>query len=490
MAYSSCTQLLIGWGTGGGRSRSPETATAIVDIQSAAAQRLANVRRATWVAYGVFVGLFLIVMVPVSGIRPLPEILGYLFAVAVMATLPALANIRPQGSRTVLGVSISLLLIAWIDVWVVEIYTARAEDDPLELLFLGLLVFVAFYFITVHRALRAFIIPVTILAVCSLAGLLAIDWLLTLGGACIGVQSPTKGGWAHTAIILASVAAYHAGVKVLDGIARRNERALISDISLSAAAGLVLVALLAAAEIEAYTAPNWRISAAALVWTALSFCAYEWTIGRCAQPSVKRSLLMLRVFSTNSATERLLDTVQSEWRYIGPVYQIGGPDLARVNVGMYEFAKFATGKLHDAFLFGTVDRAYLARRLAHGADHEGRFTVNAVFCLDSAWRTTVEQLMQISDVILLDVRRFNRERPGTAFEIGLLAQGGLLQRAVVIGDSNTDWHYFDALVHEAGGVTTDILKQQIGKQGTTTHCLATLMQIASKVSNLAGAPRP
>jgi hypothetical protein len=63
---------------------------------------------------------------------------------------------------------------------------------------------------------------------------------------------------------------------------------------------------------------------------------------------------VLRVFSPNRRSDRLLDQVQTGWRYAGPVLQVGGPDLARLNINPYEFALFLGMRTHQLFLPGEV----------------------------------------------------------------------------------------------------------------------------------------
>jgi hypothetical protein len=72
-----------------------------------------------------------------------------------------------------------------------------------------------------------------------------------------------------------------------------------------------------------------------------------------------------------------------------------------------------------------------------------------LFCFNTAWRSAVEQSMNLSEVIVLDLRGFTRHREGTGYEIGLLAQGGLLPRVVAVRDAATRWPEVEALVREA-----------------------------------------
>ena len=114
-------------------------------------------------------------------------------------------------------------------------------------------------------------------------------------------------------------------------------------------------------------------------------------------------------------------------------------------------------------------------------DREGRFRVNDVFCFDTAWRSTVESLMDMSDAILLDLRGFQAKRAGTAYEITRLAAHGRLRRVVAIGDKLTDWAHVDTLLDAAG--------RRDGPRETRLHadvadlarlCIASLCAVASQ----------
>ena len=82
---------------------------------------------------------------------------------------------------------------------------------------------------------------------------------------------------------------------------------------------------------------------------------------------------MLRVFAHHRKQLKLLDELQSRWRYVGPVHQIGGPDLATTNVDPHECALFLVGRLHDYFLPTATSPAQLSNRLHSRPDREGRY---------------------------------------------------------------------------------------------------------------------
>jgi hypothetical protein len=58
--------------------------------------------------------------------------------------------------------------------------------------------------------------------------------------------------------------------------------------------------------------------------------------------------------------------------------------------------------------------------------------------------------MHLSEVIVLDLRGFTRQREGTGYEVGLLARGGLLARVIAVRDSATKGSEVEALVRAAG----------------------------------------
>jgi len=93
------------------------------------------------------------------------------------------------------------------------------------------------------------------------------------------------------------------------------------------------------------------------------------------------------------------------------------------------------------FLPGEVTKERLLSRLDLAPDREGRFRIAEVFCFDSAWRSTVQVLIETSDAILLDLRGFGPQRAGTGYELAQFASLGRLDRTVVDGDATTDWSH-------------------------------------------------
>jgi hypothetical protein len=215
-----------------------------------------------------------------------------------------------------------------------------------------------------------------------------------------------------------------------------------------------------------------------LVIFPFAAAAYALALGKRLPATRGRSLLLLRVFAKQGKLTELLDMVQARWRYVGPIHQIGGPDLATRNVDTYEFMMFLSGRLHEIFLPEAASPELLQARLPVRADREGRYPVNEVFCFNSAWRTTVEQLMRSSDAIVLDVRGLSAQHEGTGYEIKALAQSALLEWTVAVGDNTTDWALVDQLIAEAGQNPAGLKRYTSTSIAHTTELFERLLGVA------------
>ena len=71
-------------------------------------------------------------------------------------------------------------------------------------------------------------------------------------------------------------------------------------------------------------------------------------------------------------------------------------------------------------------------------DAEGRHRVNACYCHDNTWRDTFAALLALSDVVLMDLRSFQRRNEGSNFELRELARTPHLTRVVLLIDNQTD----------------------------------------------------
>ena len=153
---------------------------------------------------------------------------------------------------------------------------------------------------------------------------------------------------------------------------------------------------------------------------------------------VKTRLLLLRVFGYQARTETLFDRVAQQWRFHGPVQLIAGVDLAMRTADPGDILAFVGGRLHERYV-ATVDE--VGRRLGDldvERDPDGRFRVNEVYCRDDTWRSTLQALLDTTDVVLMDLRSFSNVNAGCVFELEQLVSRLPAERIVFVYDQSTD----------------------------------------------------
>jgi hypothetical protein len=442
-------------------------------LAQAAQQRETRIRRATLAAYGVCVA-YSAMLGPWMLDVTLFDHIGIVVFTAVLAAGPAAVNVVPQGSKR-------LLLAGALVVTAIALATEgdMGLDDMLGVVAIVLLLYIA----SVHRTMRALVVPLLVLSSAALAGAGAALWaLLPLN--CLPEGGPAGGrDWALSGAVLATAVLVFTlclwlGARALDGLAAILRRGWLSDRSLVAFAGLAMLAGVLVLALDDPGATAGVRLALYAGWMAATAGAYAWVLQRQPCPQTARRLLMLRVFSKDRRAERLLDAIQSRWQLAGPVLEIAGPDLAKLNLDLNEFIHLVTFKLHDLFQPGQAPPEVLAASLDLALDHEGRFRVNEVFCFDTSWRGVVEQMMGLSDAVLLDLRGFTEQRKGTAYEVHRLAALGLLPRVVALGDAATDWSYFEHCVAEHGPGPGLALKIAAADRDALASCLDRLVEIA------------
>ena len=152
----------------------------------------------------------------------------------------------------------------------------------------------------------------------------------------------------------------------------------------------------------------------------------------------RRTLLLLRVFSDASRTERLFDRVAVRWRWLGPVTMIAAPDVVARTVDPGDFLEFATGRLQKRFVKSAGDLESRLQHLDAEPDPDERFRVNELCCQADTWRAAVVELMDRADAVLMDLREFSSKRAGCAFELQQLGQRLEKGRLVLAVDDTTD----------------------------------------------------
>ena len=228
----------------------------------------------------------------------------------------------------------------------------------------------------------------------------------------------------------------------LKALARGYEAKRFSDVQLLLRTWwLLVVAVEAVDSINAHADATWLVLITAAVVVALFAPLLTAALRRAAALPGRpppRTLLVLRVFGDTARSESLFDRVVARWRWVGPVTLIAAPDVIARTVDPGDFLRFASGRIASSFVTSAADLHERLQALDLRADPDGRFRVNEFCCNDSTWQATVVQLIARADVVLMDLRGFNAQRAGCAFELGELARRRQPQQVVLLADASTD----------------------------------------------------
>lgn len=468
------------------------------------AHTLAQGERRVWLAtlaaWAVFGGMGLWVAglgEPVT----LGQRLAFAAAAALLALGPLMTQLPDRGARQAhragaVAALLALLLLWWMDAQSPPAPAAGAagDDDPTVTESVLTAACLAFgYWAMFDRRLRGQVQPLVVLvSVAALAVLLPYGWLEQHAGSCLArVDQATEAGrqlpmnLMTVAMMSLGAVAVWLGFRAVAGLVWLIEQRHLSESALGGALCLALLAVTLVyqrAPDDAEAVRSAHLLAAPL-WLAASFGA-QW-LALAGLPGRRRGdgpgprLLVLRVFSADPRKHALLDSVQARWRFVGPVLQIGGPDLVAMNVDPYEASMYLSARMHRLFLPTVVGGAALQAQLDARPCGDGRHRIHEVFCFNTAWRQSVEQLMLDADAIVLDVRGLNAQREGTSYEIGRLAVRGLLPRVVAVGDADTDWPHVDDMLRRHGGDPARLPRIGDARDGGVDDLLARLIAAAS-----------
>ena len=166
--------------------------------------------------------------------------------------------------------------------------------------------------------------------------------------------------------------------------------------------------------------------------------AFMWLARRGRRPGRVPTLLVLRVFQRDEQARSLFDHVVERWRLSGNTVMIAGTDLADRTLDAADIFQFLDRRLAERFVVSSAD---VSRRIAAfdmAADIDGRYRINECYCHDTTWQDALQALMRYSDVVLMDLRGFQRHNAGCRYELTTLAQASHELRVVVLTDSRTD----------------------------------------------------
>ena len=446
-------------------------------LPDAVRNRERRIRRATWCAYWCFVicGLPAVGMYEDRSARSVAWVLAYL---ALMTLGPALVNLRADHPGKA----------HWLAPFILAAFSVSGDSSASDSDVLAMaLLLLSIQLVSVHRTLRAVAGPLMVVCSAPLIVVLTFDWSLPIER-CVPGRFFNDPSWAAMAgfelLFAVGVAAYAAAIAALRLIEYLIDVGWASDLSLIAGSGLMLLAWLLLALADGKGVTGGQLTAYFAAWIGATAAVYALALRAQPCPQISRSLLVLRVFSADRRAERMLDALQRRWQLVGPVLEIGGPDLAKLNLDLREVLKLFGSRLPELLHSSGLSDAELASGLDLAMDREGRFRVNEVFCFDSSWKTMAERLMHISDAILLDLRGFNPKREGTTHEVLRLAAIGALDRVVVVYDGYTDWEHYEATVGNsdvhASSVQTPLQKFDAAQADALQQCFAALLAISAR----------
>jgi hypothetical protein len=174
-----------------------------------------------------------------------------------------------------------------------------------------------------------------------------------------------------------------------------------------------------------------------------AFVAYRLAVfvvlrGATPPATAPRRLLLLRVFGYQARTESLFDRVAQTWRFHGPVQLIAGVDLAMRTVDPGDVLTLLDGRLAELYVRAPQEVVERLERLDFGADPDGRFRINEVYCHADTWKAMLEALLDTTDAVLMDLRSFTAGNSGCIFELEQLVRRLPSDQILLICDNSTD----------------------------------------------------
>jgi hypothetical protein len=154
-------------------------------------------------------------------------------------------------------------------------------------------------------------------------------------------------------------------------------------------------------------------------------------------------LLYLRVFDLGEKTENLFKAIETEWRFAGPTQLITGPDLAHTTVEPHEIISYLAGNLKESF---STNNAQVEKNLENiylKPLFDGSFQTNEMFCDAVHWKNVLTGLVKKTDVVLMDLRSFDKKYAGCIFEIKQLCYLFDLKKCVFVVDKSTNYAYLE-----------------------------------------------
>ena len=70
---------------------------------------------------------------------------------------------------------------------------------------------------------------------------------------------------------------------------------------------------------------------------------------------------------------------------------------------------FVSGRLRNQYVASADEVPGRIARLDMRPDPDGRFRINELYCLHDTWKTTLQTLLRVTDMVVMDLRGFTRQ---------------------------------------------------------------------------------
>lgn len=160
-------------------------------------------------------------------------------------------------------------------------------------------------------------------------------------------------------------------------------------------------------------------------------------------------MLLLRTFGARRRSERLMEELGAEWRFVGSIEMIAGEDLASANLEPHELMDFITGRLGGRFVNAVEQAPAFVARMDRERDADGRYRVNELFCRDDTWKAALQAVLAHPRPVLLDLRGFTEHNHGCVYEMSYLANHLPLRNLVLVVDETTQRPALEGALRQA-----------------------------------------
>ena len=267
-----------------------------------------------------------------------------------------------------------------------------------------------------------------------------IIWVALQFAVLVGVVGTT---WRTAGSVLA--AAIHSGLLIpilgVGLLALRTLRPLIAGfvaavivlIVISASLGIVFAVIGVSLDGTPTATGLLPFAGYAITLYTIAYSRYRTAAGR-----TPKRMLLLRVFHQEPIDSWLIDVLDDSWRRVGRIDLVVGVDLALRTLNALALESFLLGRVHRQFLKNEIEVRQRLSSLPEERAVDGRYPLNEIHCQPNTWRSTVIRLASAADVVLMDLRGFQRANTGARFELEQVIQRVLLPRIVVLADRTTD----------------------------------------------------